>query len=77
MKVPALFALTALLPAALGAKPVSDQTLAVPICSDDDLVRMIELPLDDPGKEQAPCWTKGCHGGTSRRALAKAFDPSQ
>jgi hypothetical protein len=77
MRALALFALAALLPAALGAAPVSERTLAVPVCSADGLVRMIELPLDDPGKEQAPCWTKGCHGGTSRRTLAKAFDPSQ
>lgn len=77
MKALALFALAALLPAALGAAPLRKRTVILPICSADGLVRMIDLPLDDPGGQQGPCQTKGCHGGASRRPLAQAFEPAQ
>lgn len=77
MKALALFALTALLPAALGAAPPRERSLALPICSADGAVRNIELPLDSPASEQAPCQTKGCHGGASRRSLTKVFEPAQ
>lgn len=77
MTAPALFALAALLPAALGATPPRERPLVLPICSADGVVRIIELPLDIPGSEQAPCQSKGCHGGASRRSLTKVFEPAQ
>ncbi len=76
MSALAQFGLIALLPAALGAAAPSGPTLAVSLCSGAS-VRVIEVPLEKPGRKQAPCCAKGCHGGSSRKKLAKAFEPSQ
>jgi hypothetical protein len=65
------FALIALLPAALGTTASNGSMLTMLICSGDGLVRTMEGPLDQTGSDQAPCSTKGCHGGANRKKAGK------
>jgi len=67
-----VFALIALLPAALGSASAmgGGRSMMVPICSGDGQVRMDTVPLGDPrlpGSDPAGCCAKGCHGSNSRK----------
>lgn len=70
MKILALFAITALMPVALGGGVAhAEPGMMVSICSGTGLTKRIYLPLRP---ERAPdddrhCMAKGCHGGTSRK----------
>jgi hypothetical protein len=70
MKALAHFALVALLPAALGAAPVSTRIIAMPLCTGDGQVRSVEVPLEQPGQSPEPCRDKACHGGNPRKKAA-------
>jgi len=74
-----LFALLAIMPAALHAAPtLAGDNRLVPICTGDGQTRLVAIPKggSEPGKEQE-C-VKGCHGGTSRkRGLGPQFEPAQ
>jgi hypothetical protein len=75
-----LFALVAMLPAALnGAAASAGRSMLVPICSGDGLVRMAEVPLDEPrlpGSDPAGCCAKGCHGSSSRKRGCGTPEPA-
>jgi hypothetical protein len=77
MKGLAQLGLIALLPAALNPAPAGAATMTMQICGGDGQVRSVEVPLDGPGNEPAPCCAKGCHGGSSRKKSAKVFEPEQ
>ena len=66
-----LFALAALLPAALNASPGSAAgRLLVPLCSGDGVVRQVSVPLGPmplPGGDMPGCCAKGCHAGGNRK----------
>ena len=66
-----LFALMALLPAALNASPVAARAGgAVLLCTGDGAVRTVNLPVgqqDIPGKQVPGCCVKGCHAGGERK----------
>lgn len=76
-----LFALLAIMPAALHAAPVlASDSLLVPICTGDGQTRLVEIPKGGSaprnGGEQ-DC-VKGCHAGSSRkRTGAPQFEPAQ
>lgn len=72
----ALFGLAALIPAATNAVPAAPGSLLVPLCGGDGQVRMVELPLDGgPQPDPSACCVKGCHGGSSRKRLARHAEP--
>lgn len=74
-----LFALLAIMPAALHAAPImAANSLLVPICSGDGQTRLIEIPRDGsaPRKGGEQDCVKGCHGGTSRKRTTQ-FEPAQ
>lgn len=67
-----VFALVALIPAALGSASAmaGGRSMLVPICTGDGQVRMAEVPLDDPklpGSDPAGCCAKGCHANSRKR----------
>jgi hypothetical protein len=72
-----LFALLAIMPAALHAAPVrADASLLVPICTGDGQARLIAIPKggEDPGKDGGgQSCAKGCHGGSPRKRGALLF----
>ena len=71
MKPTRLFALLALLPAALNASPAAARVgAAVLLCTGDGAVRTVNLPVgqqDIPGKQVPGCCVKGCHAGGERK----------
>lgn len=74
MKPTRLFALMALLPAALNASPAAARNgaagMAVLLCTGDGAVRTVNLPVgeqDVPGKQVPGCCVKGCHTGGERK----------
>lgn len=74
-----LFALLAIMPAALHAAPMmASSSLLVPICSGDGQTRLVESPRDGsaPRKSGEQDCIKGCHGGTSRKR-GPQFEPAQ
>lgn len=80
IRVFARFGLLAMVPAALNVSAAAGATIRMPICTGDGQVRMVEVPAGTPtgpGDEPAQCCVKGCHGGSSRKKLAKQIDPSQ
>jgi hypothetical protein len=66
-----LFALAALLPAALNTSPAAGAgRLLVPLCTGDGVVRQVSVPLGPiklPGGDMPGCCAKGCHAGGSRK----------
>ena len=76
-----LFALLAIMPAALHAAPVmASDNLPVPICTGDGQTRLVAIPKggSGPRKGSEQDCVKGCHGGTSRkRGLGPQFEPAQ
>ena len=76
-----LFALLAIMPAALHAAPVmASDSLLVPICTGDGQTRVVAIPKggSGPRKGSEQDCVKGCHGGTSRkRTGAPQFEPAQ
>lgn len=76
-----LFALLAILPAALHAAPAfAGDNLLVPICSGDGQIRLVAIPKGGtvPGKGDEQDCVKGCHAGSSRkRNAAPNFEPAQ
>lgn len=75
-----IFALLALVPAALGSASAlaGGRSLLVPICTGDGQVRMVTMPLDEPrlpGSDAAACCAKGCHGSSSRKRGCGAAEP--
>lgn len=80
MKRCTLFGLMAMIPAALNlSAPASAGGLMVPLCSGDGQVRMVEVPGTPkmPVGSDNGCCAKGCHGSSSRKRLAKNFEPAQ
>jgi len=75
-----LFALAALVPAALNTSPAAGRSLIVPLCTGDGVLRSISLPPGGegpPGKEAPGCCAKACHTGSRKRTAARQFDPGQ
>jgi len=76
-----LFALLAIMPAALHAAPLmTNDNLLVPICTGDGQTRLVAIPKDGngPRKGGEPDCVKGCHAGSSRkRAGGPHFEPAQ
>ncbi len=76
-----LFALLAILPAALHAAPVmAGDSLLVPICTGDGQTRLVAIPKGGtaPRKSGELDCIKGCHAGSSRkRTGAPQFEPAQ
>ena len=77
-----LFALLAILPAALHAGPaLAGDSLLVPICTGDGQTRLVAIPKGgerpSKGGEGRDC-AKGCHAGSSRkRAPGPVLEPAQ
>ena len=71
MMGPAQFALIALFPAALGTAPVGARAMAMPLCTGNGQVRLVEVPLEQPGKAPEQCRDKACHGGIQRKQVLK------
>ncbi|MDT9013300.1 hypothetical protein RQP55_07680 [Novosphingobium sp. APW14] len=76
-----LFALLAILPAALHAAPVmAGDSLLVPICTGDGQTRLVAIPKGGttPRRGGEQDCVKGCHAGSSRkRTGAPQFEPAQ
>ncbi len=76
-----LFALLAILPAALHAAPVmAGDSLLVPICTGDGQSRLVAIPKGGttPRRGGEQDCVKGCHAGSSRkRTGAPQFEPAQ
>lgn len=73
MRLAALFALAALVPAASNAAPVQ-AVMTVPLCTGDGQARLITMPLGSseiPGKEEPGCCVKGCHASGQRKRAGK------
>jgi len=74
-----IFALLAIMPAALHAAPMlASDSLLVPICTGDGQIRLIAIPKGGSGPRQGgeqDC-VKGCHGGASRKRGLQ-FEPAQ
>jgi hypothetical protein len=68
-RLTSLFAIIALMPAALAVTPASaSPVLHLAICSGTEAARSIDVPL--PGKPAGngePCCMKGCHAGGNRK----------
>lgn len=74
-----LFALLAIMPAALHAAPVmASDSLLVPICTGDGQTRLVAIPKggNAPRSGDEQDCIKGCHGGTSRKRTTQ-FEPAQ
>lgn len=77
-----LFALLAIMPAALHAAPAfAGDSLLVPICTGDGQTRLVAIPKGGEGSgnggDSREC-AKGCHGGTSRkRGVLPFLEPAQ
>lgn len=74
-----LFALLAIMPAALHAAPVlASDSLLVPICTGDGQTRLVAISKGGgaPRKNGEQDCIKGCHGGASRKRGAQ-FEPAQ
>lgn len=77
-----LFALLAIMPAALHAAPAfAGERLLVPICTGDGQTWLVAIPTGGEGSgtggEGQEC-AKGCHGGSSRKRGAAPFiEPTQ
>ena len=73
MRLARIFALVALVPAAVNAAPAHAGNmgrLTVPLCAGDGLVRTVSVPVghrDIPGSDQPGCCAKGCQSGSSRK----------
>lgn len=74
-----LFALLAIMPAALHAGPVmAEGSLLVPICTGDGQTRLVTIPKGGSGPRQEQDCVKGCHAGSSRkRTGGPHFEPAQ
>ncbi len=75
-----VFALVALLPAALGTTPGAARALVVPICVGEATGRTIVLPLNRmpvPASDPPGCCVKGCHAGSRKRSCGDPVDPAQ
>lgn len=76
-----LFALLAILPAALHAAPVmAGDSLLVPICTGDGQTRLVAIPKGGtaPRKGGEQDCVKGCHAGSSRKRTGPPqFEPAQ
>lgn len=76
-----LFALLAIMPAAVHAAPVlAGDSLLVPVCTGDGQTRLVAIPTREeaPGQNGGQDCIKGCHGGTSRKRMGAAqFEPAQ
>ena len=76
-----LFALLAIMPAALHAAPAfAGDNLLLPICSGDGQTRLVAIPRGGtiPGKGGEQDCPKGCHAGSTRkRSAALNFEPAQ
>lgn len=75
-----IFALLAIMPAALHAAPMlASDSLLVPICTGDGQTRLVTIPKGGPAapgqRGEADC-IKGCHGGFSRKRPGQ-FEPAQ
>ena len=72
MRVRAMLGIVALLPAALGGVAASAARMrAVPICTGDEAVSMMLIPVSAPalpGKDTSACCVKGCHAAGSRKS---------
>lgn len=75
-----LFALLAIMPAALHAAPLmAGDNLLVPICTGDGQTRLVAIPKGGKGPRRGgeqDC-VKGCHAGGSRKRLGAQFEPAQ
>lgn len=70
MKLLASLCLLAMTPAALNVAPAQAQSLTMPLCSGDGVVRTVTVPVGPsqlPGHEPPGCCVKGCHSGSSRK----------
>lgn len=77
-----LFALAALVPAALNATPAAgtQRSLLVPVCNGSGAVHMVRVPLGDPalpGSSGEGCCAKACHTGGSRKRSCGQIEPAQ
>ncbi len=77
-----LFALLAIMPAALHAAPaLAGDSLLVPICTGDGQTRLVAIPKGGKGSGDGGAGrdcAKGCHGGSSRKRGAGQFiEPAQ
>lgn len=73
MRLAAIFALAALVPAASNAAPVQG-IMTMPLCTGDGQTRLITVPLgssDIPGKDGSGCCVKGCHASGNRKRAGK------
>lgn len=72
MRVRAMLAILALLPAALSGVSASAASMrAVPICSGEGAVSTILIPVSAPalpGRDTSACCVKGCHAAGSRKS---------
>lgn len=72
-----LFGLIAMLPAAVGAAPLTGpDSQTILLCTGDGLNHSITIPFGPkaPGKDQGPCCAKGCHSGQSRKRIVRSND---
>lgn len=80
MKPVVIFALVAMVPAALNTSPAAaNGRLTMPLCTGDGLARTITVPVGQarlPGSEPPGCCQKGCHSG-SRKRSRRAVDSAQ
>jgi hypothetical protein len=72
-----LFALSALIPAALKAAPLATLSLTMPLCAGDGHWRSVTVPHDQDGTPppSAACCAKGCRSGPRKRGAR--IDPAQ
>jgi hypothetical protein len=71
MKCAAVFALAAMLPAAIHPAPAARaRSFTALLCNGDGFTRQITIPVkrdELPSPEEQPCWAKGCHVGSTRK----------
>jgi len=79
MKRTSLLGLIALVPLALNVSAPAQGAVLMPMCTDGRSVVVVPLGAGGslPGKTDSGCCIKGCHGGSSRKKLAKLFEPAQ
>ena len=75
----ALFALLALVPAAVGTGSASAQTLTMALCSGAAARAItVRLPGSGPARGgETGCCAKGCHTGSRKKSPAREFDRPQ
>ncbi|MBC2665641.1 hypothetical protein H7F51_08900 [Novosphingobium flavum] len=70
MRIPVLFALAALIPAACNTSPAAARGITVPLCAGDGLTRTVTIPVSGgelPGKDMPGCCAKACHTGSRKK----------